>query len=94
MLAQGITYERVAWAAEAFRLVCDADGVDDIELAQAVIDSGRRENKIEPFDGPIRRNMIATGSATPATLAILDLGLEMCDAETFLCFVVLKARGR
>ena len=94
MLAPGVHYDHISALAYAFRAACDADGVDDMELAQAVIDSGRRENKIESFDGPIRRNMIAVGSATPATLAVLDLALEACDAETFLCFVVLKARGR
>lgn len=88
------TYDHVKGLADAFIAVCDADGIDALELAQAPLDAGRTENKIEIFDGPIRRNMINLGSATPASLAVLDLALTVMDAESFLCFVVLTAHGR
>ena len=88
------TYDHVKGLADAFHAACAADGMDPIEIAQSPLDAGRTENKIETFAGPIRANLITTGCATPATLALLDLALTVCDAETFLCLVVLAAHNR
>lgn len=94
MIKTGLTYDHVAAVARAFHIVSQADGIDDLEIIQMVIDAGHSEDVIRPINDVLRRALIEDELITPATMAVLDELLAICDAETALCFVTLKARGR
>lgn len=91
MLASWATYGDVASAAKIFFDTCVTEGDDPVELCQAALNRPNADKNV--IMAPDVTFLADQGASIPSRMALREL-LTICDGETALCFVVLKARGR